>query len=250
MKLRRQAFGLHAVASVLEVFPERLLGASVQEGRQDERLASLVLELKGLGVRVETVARARLDAVARGSAHQGLIVEYLAPAEPSEDQLYQSLESLERPAFVLVLDHVQDPHNLGACLRTANAAGVDAVIGTKDQAVGLTPVVAKVACGAAERTPYYRVTNLVRTLKRLKSLGLWVVGAAGEAEQRLQDADLAGSIAMVLGAEGVGLRRLTREHCDFLVRIPMAGVVQSLNVSVAAGVLLFEAVRQRSESRP
>ena len=152
------------------------------------------------------------------------------------------------PLF-LVLDHVQDPHNLGACLRTADAAGVRGVIITKDQAAGLSPVVAKVASGAAEAVPLYRVTNLARTLQWLKEAGLWIVGAAGEAPRSVFETDLNLPMALVMGAEGKGMRRLTRESCDLLVKIPMAGTVESLNVSVATGVLLFEAVRQRSQSR-
>ncbi|HGX92090.1 MAG TPA: 23S rRNA (guanosine(2251)-2'-O)-methyltransferase RlmB, partial [Candidatus Tenderia sp.] len=147
--------------------------------------------------------------------------------------------------FLLILDGVQDPHNLGACLRSADAAGVDAVIVPKDKAAGLTPVVRKVACGAAESVPFYQVTNLARTLRELQELGVWLVGAAGEADTTVYQADLKGSLAIVMGAEEKGLRRLTREHCDSLIKIPMAGTVESLNVSVATGICLFEAVRQR-----
>jgi 23S rRNA (guanosine2251-2'-O)-methyltransferase len=146
---------------------------------------------------------------------------------------------------LLVLDGVQDPHNLGACLRSADAAGVDAVIVPKDKAAGLTPVVRKVACGAAENVPFFQVTNLARTLRDLQERGIWLIGAAGEAESSLYQADLRGPLALVMGAEEQGMRRLTREHCDVLVNIPMAGSVESLNVSVATGICLFEAVRQR-----
>lgn len=245
MKVRRKAFGHHAVTAVLEAFPEQIVNAWVAEGRQDDRMALVLSALKVTGVRIDSVSRSRLDALSEGQAHQGVIVEYLPPPEPGEDELFAFLEQLDRPAFLLVLDHVQDPHNLGACLRSANAAGVDAVIGTKDQSAGITPTVMKVASGAAERTAYYRVTNLARTLDRLKDKGIWIAGAAGEADQLHYDVDLRGSVALVVGAEGRGLRRLTRERCDFLVRIPMVGHVESLNVSVATGILLFEAVRQR-----
>ena len=156
------------------------------------------------------------------------------------------IEKAETPPLFLVLDSVTDPHNLGACLRSADAAGVAAVIAPKDKAVGLTPVVRKVACGAAETVPFVVVTNLARTLDKMKDAGIWMIGAAGEAEQSIYQSDFNGPMAVVMGAEGSGMRRLTRERCDFLANIPMAGVVTSLNVSVATGVFLFEALRQRS----
>jgi 23S rRNA (guanosine2251-2'-O)-methyltransferase len=171
------------------------------------------------------------------------------PADLGENELRTALESLGPMPLFLVLDHVQDPHNLGACLRTADAAGVQGVITTKDQAAGLSPVVAKVASGAAESVPLYRVTNLARSLEWLKAAGLWIVGAAGEAQKSIYETDLNLPMALVMGAEGKGMRRLTRESCDLLVKIPMAGTVESLNVSVATGVLLFEAVRQRAGHR-
>jgi len=155
------------------------------------------------------------------------------------------LDQLAEPPFLLVLDQVQDPHNLGACLRSADAAGVHGVIAPRDNAVGLTPTVHKVASGAARTVPFFQVTNLARVLRTLKERGIWLVGAAGEAEQSIYQADLTGPLALVMGAEDTGLRRLTREECDFLVRIPMRGHVESLNVSVATGVVLFEALRQR-----
>jgi 23S rRNA (guanosine2251-2'-O)-methyltransferase len=168
------------------------------------------------------------------------------PGAQDEDGLHALLEGLDRPPFVLVLDGVQDPHNLGACLRSADAAGVDAVVAPRDRSVGLTPVACKVASGAAETVPFFQVTNLVRTLEALRDAHrLWVVGTAGEAQTLIYDADLRGRLALVMGGEEKGLRRLTREHCDRLVRLPMAGTVESLNVSVATGVALFEAVRQR-----
>jgi len=164
-----------------------------------------------------------------------------------EDDLFDILNSLQEPPFLLILDGVQDPHNLGACLRSADAAGVHAVIAPKDRAAPLTDTVRKVACGAAEHLPFVTLTNLARTLKRLKQAGLWLVGTADDAEQSLYEVDLKGPLALVMGAEGKGLRRLTRESCDFLVHIPMAGSVECLNVSVAAGVCLFEAARQRKK---
>ena len=164
--------------------------------------------------------------------------------------LLQFVEQSEQPSLILVLDGVTDPHNLGACLRSADAAGVHAVVVPKDKSADLSPTVRKVACGAAEVVPFVRVTNLSRTLEALKERGVWLFGAAGEAEKSIYDNDLTGSMALVMGAEGAGLRRLTREHCDHLVKLPMAGSVSSLNVSVATGVCLFEAVRQRAEQTP
>jgi 23S rRNA (guanosine2251-2'-O)-methyltransferase len=176
------------------------------------------------------------------------VIEVLVPEELDENALRTVLEQPVGNPFFLVLDHIQDPHNFGACLRTADTAGVQGVILTRDQSVGITPVVAKVASGAAETMPVYRVTNLARALTWLKESGIWVVGAAGEAGRTVFETDLTVPLALVMGAEGKGMRRLTRESCDVLVSIPMLGQVESLNVSVATGVLLFEAVRQRGSA--
>ena len=248
MSIRRKAFGLHVAESILEGLPEQVVQVWVDISRRDPKLLEMVRRFELIGRHPQTAVRSRLDALAEGGNHQGIVVEYLAQPEMDEGGLREAIDRLDRPAFFLVLDHVQDPHNLGACLRSANAAGVHGVISTRDQSVGITPVVAKVACGAAESTPYYRVTNLVRTLQFLKDRGIWIVGAAGEADLFYDQVDLRGGLAIVMGAEGRGLRRLTRENCDYLVKIPMQGQVESLNVSVAAGVLLFEALRQRSVS--
>jgi len=172
----------------------------------------------------------------------------VAVTQKNEDDLFALLEHLHEPPFLLVLDGVQDPHNLGACLRSADAAGAHAVIAAKDRAVGLTDTVRRVACGAAEHIPFVVVTNLARTLTHLKEAGLWLVGTVDDARESLYDIDLTGPLALVMGAEGKGLRRLTHERCDFLVRIPMSGSVECLNVSVATGVCLFEAVRQRRKA--
>ena len=249
MKGRRRVAGLHAVESALRHHPERIVAAWVDTARSDNRLAALIETLGRQGVRPQSANRSRLDTLAEGETHQGIVIELTAPAELGENELRTALESLAPMPLFLVLDHVQDPHNLGACLRTADAAGVQGVIITKDQAAGLSPVVAKVASGAAEAVPLYRVTNLARTLQWLKEAGLWIVGAAGEAPRSVFETDLNLPMALVMGAEGKGMRRLTRESCDLLVKIPMAGTVESLNVSVATGVLLFEAVRQRARSR-
>lgn len=246
MRVRRRVFGLHVAESILEGSHEHVVQVWIDGGRRDAKLSSLAQRFETLGFRPQSMGKAQLDTLSGGGNHQGVVVEYLASPELDENALQDVIDGLQRPAFFLILDHVQDPHNLGACLRSANAAGVDGVISTRDQSVGITPVVAKVACGAADVTPYYRVTNLVRTLKFMKDRGIWVVGAAGEADLFYDQADYRGGLAIVMGAEGKGLRRLTRENCDYLVKIPMCGQVESLNVSVAAGVLLFEALRQRS----
>ena len=194
-----------------------------------------------------------LDAMVEGR-HQGVVAEALEEpvrgeiGQPNlwdEWQLLQAVKDKTGPVLILVLDGVTDPHNLGACLRSADAAGVDAVVVPKDKSADLNPTARKVACGAAETVPFVRVTNISRTLKALKELGVWLYGTAGEAKNSLYDSDLTGSMALVMGAEGGGLRRLTREQCDHLVKLPMAGSVSSLNVSVATGVCLFEVVRQR-----
>jgi len=238
--------GLNAVRSALKHGADQVSVLAVDAARHDRRLQELIDSAKTAGIRVEPMAREALDRLAGGASHQGAVATVLAPASRDEAGLHALLDELDRPPFLLVLDGVQDPHNLGACLRSADAAGVDAVIAPRDRAVGLTPVVCKVASGAAESVPFFQVTNLARTLEQLRDRWrVWVVGTAGESETLLYGADLRGPLALVLGGEGKGLRRLTREHCDLLVRLPMAGVVESLNVSVAAGVCLFEAVRQR-----
>ncbi len=247
MKARRRVAGLHAVEAALLRHPERILAAWVDADRVDRRLSAVTDALGRLGIRPQAAHRGRLDALAEGQAHQGVVIEMTLPAELDEHALQTALEAPGPAPLFLVLDHVQDPHNLGACLRTADAAGVQGVVLTRDQAAGITPVVAKVASGAAETMPIYRVTNLARTLGWFREAGLWLVGAAGEAERTVYEVDLALPLVLVMGAEGKGLRRLTRERCDWLVRIPMSGTVASLNVSVATGILLFEAVRQRRQ---
>lgn len=250
MKARRKVAGLHAVEAVLEHSPDKVLAAWADIGKKDGRLARLLDRLNVMGVTTQAAQKNRLDALAEGQSHQGLVVEVLMPEELGENALRAVLEQAVLAPLFLVLDHIQDPHNFGACLRTADAAGVQGVILTRDQSVGITPVVAKVASGAAETMPVYRVTNLARALTWLKEAGIWVVGAAGEARRTVFETDLTVPLALVMGAEGKGMRRLTRESCDLLVSIPMLGQVESLNVSVATGVLLYEAVRQRDRAKP
>ena len=243
-----RAFGLHTVNALLKKNPGRLRGLMIQQGRDDERIRALVGLADQAGIRVQRRAAAELDALAGGNRHQGVVAEIepaTAQGEGALDDLLQAAGN-HRPPLLLVLDGVQDPHNLGACLRTADACGVTAVIVPRDRASGLTPVVRKVASGAAESVPLIQVVNLARTLRWLKAHEIWIVGTDEAAEQSLYAADFAAPTAIVMGAEGQGMRRLTREACDVLVNIPMLGIVESLNVSVATGVLLFEALRQRS----
>jgi len=237
--------GLHAVRAAINHDVANVLEAWVEKGRKDARMSRLRDELEAQGVRVQSADRRELDKRCGGGVHQGIVIRYRGDAPLFEGDLDGLLDTLDMPAFLLVLDQVQDPHNLGACLRTADAAGVHAVIAPRDRAAGLTPTVHKVSSGASRSVPFFQVTNLARTLDMLKQRGIWLVGAAGEAEQSLFELEMDGPLAVVMGAEGEGLRRLTAESCDFLAHIPMAGGVESLNVSVATGVMLFEAVRQR-----
>ncbi|WP_372966220.1 23S rRNA (guanosine(2251)-2'-O)-methyltransferase RlmB [Marinobacter sp.] len=237
-------FGWHAVDAVLKREPERLLRVWIQTGRQDKRVKSVTEALDTLGVRWSVVHRRELDERVSG-VHQGVVAEVSESREWTEADLLAQLATSNRPPFLLVLDGVTDPHNLGACMRTADAVGVQAVIVPKDKSATLTPVARKVACGAAETVPFVRVTNLARCLRELKDMGIWLIGTAGESDASLYQADFKGPVALVMGAEGKGMRRLTREHCDQLINIPMLGHVDSLNVSVATGVCLYEALRQR-----
>ena len=243
-KRTQTIYGLHAVRLMLERHPQRVLAVRLAEHRADPRARA-----------IEELARRQQRPLARVDAqllkqqlgdvtHQGVAAEVLPLASWDEDDLLTALAGVHSP-LLIALDGVQDPHNLGACLRTADACGALAVIVPRDRAAQLTPAVRKVAAGAAETTPVVVVTNLVRTLKLLKEGNLWVVGADAAAEQEAWQADLKGALVLVLGAEGSGLRHLTRENCDFMVRLPQVGAVESLNVSVAAGMLLYEALRQR-----
>lgn len=241
-------FGQHAVSSALNRDAKRMRGLLIQKGRRDEKVQALLAAAEQQQIDVQFVPKAELDRLAQQGVHQGVVAKIIPMQTFSERHLDQLLSELAEPAFLLVLDGVTDPHNLGACLRTADAAGVHAVIAPKDKSAPLNATVAKVACGAAESVPYIQVTNLSRCLQNLQQQGIWVTGTAGEAETLISQADMKGPMALVMGAEGKGMRRLTREHCDYLVKIPMAGEVSSLNVSVATGVCLFEAVRQRAES--
>lgn len=239
-------FGFHPIEALLEAAPHHLLELYVQQDRKDERLQKLLKKAVVHSISIVETNRKKLDGLSHHAQHQGIVAKVRKEVGYGEDDLENILQKATESALLLILDGVQDPHNLGACLRSANAAGVHAVIAPKDNSVGLTPVVRKVASGAAELTPFIQVTNLARTLRWLQEQGIWIYGTAGDAEQTLYTLDLTGPMALVLGAEGKGLRRLTREHCDGLISIPMLGQVESLNVSVATGVCLFETLRQRT----
>ena len=239
------AVGPHAVEAVVKYHPRSVVRVLYNENRHDRRMEQLLLLARNQGVEVAACSAQQLTSLCGHEQHQSVIAEHRAAVSRDEHSLLTDLQSRKSPLLVLVLDGVQDPHNLGACLRTADAAGVDAVIAPRKNAVGITPVVTKVAAGATASVPFYQVTNLSRTLGQLQSLGIWVFGAAGEASASLFQKDLSVSVALVLGAEGAGLRSGTRKACDELYSIPMAGQVSSLNVSVAAGISLFEVCRQR-----
>lgn len=249
MAVPEKLYGLHAVEAFLARSRERVVRLWLQSGRQDARVAAVEKLAREAGVAIATKPAAELDRLVDGAAHQGVVAEVRAAEPLPEDELPFLLEKVQGAPLVLVLDGVQDPHNLGACLRTADAAGAHAVVVPRDRAVGLTPVVRKVAAGAAESVPFVQVTNLARTLEQLKEQEIWIVGTEEEADQDLYDADLNRRLAVVMGAEGRGMRRLTRDHCDFTVRLPMGGAVPSLNVSVATGIVLYEALRQRRSGR-
>ena len=239
--------GIHSVRTALKHGAGQIIGIWYDRDRHDRRLGQLLSAARQAGVKLDSVDKNTLARLSPDTNHQGIVAETRVPSPLGEDALLQILNQLEQPPLLLVLDGVQDPHNLGACLRTADAAGVHAVIAPRDRAVGLTPVVCKVASGAAERVPFIQVTNLARTLRSLcEDHNIWITGTAEEADTNLYKADLTGPLAIVMGAEEKGMRRLTREQCDLLVFLPMAGAVESLNVSVATGVALFEAVRQRA----
>ncbi|MGB3836202.1 23S rRNA (guanosine(2251)-2'-O)-methyltransferase RlmB [Castellaniella sp.] len=238
--------GFHAVQARLRHAPDSIRDVYLDTSRQDARMQRCIQQLESAGVRWHAADAQRLEGLVHGVRHQGIVA--LATARPlaiSIDEVLDLLEDRAEPAFLLVLDGVTDPHNLGACLRTADAAGVHAVIAPKDRAVGLNTTVQRVACGAADTVPYLMVTNLARTLRALRERDIWLVGTDDGADHSLHQVDARRAVAWVMGAEGEGMRRLTREICDERVSIPMRGSVESLNVSVASAVCLYETVRQR-----
>lgn len=241
-------FGIHAVNELIKRSPERFIELFLLKGREDERLMPIINLAKKYGISAQLVNRKVLDNKSDGEQHQGVIARITPGKTYTEADLDDFLNAAEKQGnlpFFLILDGVTDPHNLGACLRNADAAGVQAIIVPKDNAARLSATVRKVAVGAAETVPLVQVTNLARTMKQLQEKGVWIIGTAGETDTCLYDVKLNGPLALVMGAEGKGMRRLTRENCDELVKLPMAGSVSSLNVSVATGICLFEIVRQR-----
>jgi 23S rRNA (guanosine2251-2'-O)-methyltransferase len=237
-------YGIHALESVIEREPERLIELFVLKGKDEKSVHTLVNQARRFGASIQFCQRKTLDEKADSEQHQGVVAR-VKPGKTYNDNDLAAIVAANAKPFLLVLDGVTDPHNLGACLRTADGAGIHAVIVPKDNSASLTPVVRKVACGAAEVVPLVQVTNLARTLRDLQGMGVWIVGTAGEADKNIYECELSGPMALVMGAEDKGMRRLTREHCDELIKLPMAGSVSSLNVSVATGVCLYEIVRQR-----
>lgn len=248
MSAKRVLAGFHSVTARLRQAPGSIEALYFDGGRRDSRMQQLLARAEAAGVRATAADSERLQRLAGGATHQGVVA--LCAATEMARTFDDVLDSVGPRTLLLLLDGVTDPRNLGACLRTAEAAGVQAVIVPRDRSAGMTPVVASAAAGAAELLPLIAVTNLARSMQELRDAGVWIAGAAGEAGKSLYELDLTGPIAWALGAEGEGLRRLTRERCDFLVRIPLHGQVESLNVSVASGICLFETQRQRSQASP
>ncbi|MGN6229525.1 MAG: 23S rRNA (guanosine(2251)-2'-O)-methyltransferase RlmB [Dyella sp.] len=241
--------GINPVEGALSNDAERVREVLVEQGQRNARVQALAEQAKALKIPVHHRPRDQLDKLAGEARHQGVVALYEPPPMAHEGDLAKLMERDGANTLVLVLDGVTDPHNLGACLRSAAAAGVTAVIVPKDRAVGLTPVVRRASAGGADRVPLIAVTNLARTLRELKDAGVWITGLAGDTDTSIYGVDFKGPVALVLGSEGEGMRRLTRELCDFVAKIPMPGTMESLNVSVATGVVLFEALRQRSANR-
>ena len=238
-------FGIHAVQAAMDFSADKINKAWIDTQRKDKKYLVLINQLQALGIKSEPCDKKRLDKMTEGKNHQGIVVEIEIPSVHSENELKHVIQSMKDIPFFLVLDQVQDPHNLGACLRSADAAGVHGIIITKDNSSGITATVCKVACGAAETVPVYQVTNLARTLRWFKQQNIWIIGSTGEAEQTLFATDLTIPLALVMGTEATGMRRLTQQQCDILVKIPMVGQVESLNVSVAAGIIIYQVFQQR-----
>lgn len=246
MSAPKVLFGFHAVGVRLKTAPASIIEVYFDASRRDQRMRQFLDRAREAGVRLIEADGLRIAKLAGSHGHQGLAARVQAVEQATSlDDLLDQLEASGEPALLLVLDGVTDPHNLGACLRVADGAGAHAVIAPKDHAVGINATVAKVASGAAETMPYFMVTNLARTLGELKERNIWIIGTSGDAPRTVYEVDLKGPVALVLGAEGPGMRQLTRKTCDELVSIPMKGAVESLNVSVASGVCLYEALRQR-----
>ena len=237
-------YGIHAVQAALDGDTD-VLEIWIEEKRKDKRVEPVIQLAKQHQVEIKRVSHQYLNDTLPDARHQGVVARLKGISVKTESELSHLLDNLNKPAFLLLLDGVTDPHNLGACIRTAEAAGVDALVVPKDKSCGMTATVRKVASGAAEVLPFIQVTNLSRCLKSLQDRGIWIIGTDLATQTNLYQQDLTGPIAIVMGAEAKGLRRLTKENCDSLVKLPMNGTVESLNVSVATGVVLFEALRQR-----
>lgn len=240
-------FGVHAVTALLSNPHRTIKKIFINQERMDKRIQELLSKAEQAHLDIEKLSSQKMNQRFADFTHQGVVALASPLPDFGESDLPTLLESCKKPALILILDGITDPHNLGACLRTADATGVDFVMIPKDKNASITPVVSKVACGAAESIPLVKVTNLVRAMEILKQEGVWIYGAAGEADRDLYQVDCSGNIAIAMGAEGEGLRRLTREHCDGLYSLPMSGTVESLNVSVATGVSLYEIIRQRGK---
>ncbi|HFE36997.1 MAG TPA: 23S rRNA (guanosine(2251)-2'-O)-methyltransferase RlmB [Gammaproteobacteria bacterium] len=240
-------FGIHAALSQLEKKSDIVIEALLQDNYEKNRKLISIFQLANQrGVKISIVKKKQLDDLVKQANHQGVVLQIKSCQKRySENDLDGLLDRIVGNPLLLILDQIQDPHNLGACLRTALAAGVDVVIAPKDGAASITPVVQKVACGATETLPYVQVTNLVRTMKHIQQRGIWITGTSLHTSEYLYETDFTGPVALVIGSEGGGMRRLVSENCDYLVKIPMPGKMESLNASVATGVCLFEAVRQR-----
>jgi len=244
-------FGIHAVFSQLEKSPDAVTEMLLQDNYIKNRKLSAIFQLaKDRGLKISVVKRKQLDELVNRANHQGVVMQVKSTQKQySESDLDNILENIEETPLLLILDQIQDPHNLGACLRTAAAAGAHAVIAPKDGAASITSTVQKVACGATDILPYVQVTNLARTMKYLQKLGIWITGTSLNTEEYLYEIDFKGATAIVIGSEGGGMRRLVSENCDYLAKIPMPGQMESLNASVATGICLFEVVRQRTMSK-
>ena len=242
-------FGINTIEGALEHDVAHLVEILVEQGATNPRVRELSQRARDAGVAVHARSREQLDKLTGGARHQGVVAQYKRPKGAEEGDLPALVEAAGSDALVLILDGVTDPHNLGACLRSAEAAGATAVVVPKDRAVGITPIVRKASAGAADRVPFVRVTNLARTMDKLRDLGVWITGLAGEGETSFYACDFKGAVGIALGSESEGMRRLTREKCDFVAKIPMRGSVESLNVSVATGIALFEVLRQRGAAK-
>ena len=240
-----QIYGFHGIEAQLSANPECILKATLQSGRKDRRMSAVVSQLDAHQIDYTYIDKNKLDRLAKGEVHQGIVADIILPRLPGQDALIKYADSLNNTPLILILDSIQDPRNLGACLRSANAAGVDCVVINKDGSAPINALVHKTSAGALNQLKIFQVTNLVRTIKALQALSLWVVGLDGETQSSLYQLNLSEPSVLVMGTEGKGLRKLVKNTCDQLVKIPMHGNVESLNVSVATGIALFEATRQR-----